>query len=124
MHDLIGTLGRVYSLAWWLLYQLANPLVLWGVIVLIAFYYWLSWGDPLLGFPYMVLLAMASYVSRFVLKVLPIPSVARTNFVPTEKPMPPSAHAVIVAPESTPEACPDAAGMVARLPENVRALIR
>lgn len=51
MHDLIGTLGRVYSLAWWLLYQLANPLVLWGLIVLMALYAWLSLGDPLLGFP-------------------------------------------------------------------------
>lgn len=123
MQELTSILGRAYRAAWWLLYLLGNPLTMWAGLFLIGAYYTLSRGMPLLGLPYMLAWAALSYFSRIGANILPIPS-PRSSFVPTQKPIPVSAPAVVVAPASTPEACPDAAGMVARLPENMRRLIR
>jgi hypothetical protein len=123
MQELTSTLGRAYRAAWWLLYLLGNQLTMWAGLFLIGAYYTLAWGMPLLGLPYMLTWAALSYGSRIAANLLPVPS-GRSSFVPTQKPVPASAPAVVVAPASTPEACLDEAGMVARLPENLRRLIR
>lgn len=123
MRGLIFSLGRMYRIGWWLLYWLGQPLMMWIGLFLIGAYFTLSRGLPLLGLPYMLVWAALSYFSRIAANMLPVPA-ATSSHIPTERPTPASTMAVIVAPACTPEACPDEAGMVARLPEEVRRLIR
>lgn len=121
----LAGLGLGYRVAWTALYLLGRPLALWlGVAVLFG-WHGLTTFQPVNALPGAVLWALISYGCRIAVNaVLPLPSARSAEPLPGDA-LPPSAvQAVIVAPAAPAEACPDRAGMLARLPAEVRMLIR
>jgi hypothetical protein len=114
---------EAYRLVYRLIYMLGQPRPLFiGVCVIIglAVFGGGSFSDAI---PYAVLWGMACFASRFLIVALPRPSSSGTK-LPSEKALPKPAMAVSITPSCPPEACPGREAMTARLPEDIRALIR
>lgn len=114
-----------YRLAWTVLYLIGRPLALWIGLVVLFGWYGLTTFRPADAIPWAVLWALFSYGCRIAVNaVLPLPSAGRSGPLPGDAPPPPAVQAVIVTPAAPAEACPDRAGMLGRLPAEVRTLIR
>ena len=125
MRDALAAIGTAYRWVWEALYRLSQPWVLWAGLLVIGGWYALPPSRPSAALPYLFLWGLVIGGARLLINgFLPLPPARRAAPLPGERRPPPAQLAVIVVPPCRPEACPDRAEMLTRLPAGVRELIR